>query len=189
LGTQEAASASREEIERLALIRYQLDLALRQAEQAHPRNGFCVLGFQDAVEWFFYLAADHLDVEPKKKDFSGYYKEISANMPDEIPLGYEAALMSLNNARVNLKHYGNLPDQSTIERHRGTVQAFFDEATPRLFDASFASISLVHLMQDEKVNQNLKSAEDAWQTGDARMAMGQLRLGFNHSLDEHLGAC
>src|SRR5215207_287917 len=43
VGAQEAASASRQEMERLGLIRYQLDLALRQAEQAHPLNGFSLL--------------------------------------------------------------------------------------------------------------------------------------------------
>jgi hypothetical protein len=35
-----------EEAQRLALIRYQLTLALQQAEQPSPMNGLSVLGFQ-----------------------------------------------------------------------------------------------------------------------------------------------
>jgi hypothetical protein len=186
---QQPASASREEIERLALIRYQLDLALRQAEQAHPLNGFSVLGFHDAVEWFLYLAAEHLRIErieTRRGEFDGYYEAVSNNMPDGDSLGYKRPLTELNKARVNIKHYGNLPDQSTIERHRATALAFLDDATLRLFGVSFGSISVSHLIQDEKVRQHVEHAEEAWRTGDARAAMRELRLGFDHSIRDLL---
>jgi len=49
-----------EEAQRLALIRYQLTLALQQVEQPPPMNGLSVLGFQDVLESFLYLAAEHL---------------------------------------------------------------------------------------------------------------------------------
>jgi hypothetical protein len=130
VGAQEAGSASREEMERLGLIRYQLDLALRQAEQAHPLNGFSLLGFQDAVESFLHLAADHIGIHVRSDKFPDYVDSVSSNMPDKEPLGYRKALVSLNHARVTLKHHGNLPDQRTIERHQATALAFFDDATP-----------------------------------------------------------
>jgi len=183
---QGAASASREEMERLALIRYQLDLSLRQAEQAHPLNGFSLLGFQDAIESFLHLAADHLSAEVKRQDFDGYYEAVSSSMPGGEPLGYKKSLTDLNKARVNLKHYANLPDQSTIERHRATTLAFFADATPRLFDVSFDLISLSHLIKDEKVRQHVENAQEAWRTGDTRTAMRELRLGFDHSIRDLL---
>jgi hypothetical protein len=186
VGTQEGASASREEMERLGLIRYQLDLALRQAEQAHPLNGFSLLGFQDAVESFLHLAADHIGIHVKSDKFPDYVESVSSKMPDNEPLGYRKALLSLNHARVTIKHHGNLPDQRTIERHQATALAFFDDATPRLFGVSFDSISLSHLVNDEKVRQHLRDAEAAWQVGDALTAMSKLRMAFNDSLEDHL---
>jgi hypothetical protein len=183
---QETASASREEMERLALIRYQLDLALRQAEQAHPLNGFCLLGFQDAIESFLHLAADHIGIHVKSDKFMDYVDGVSSKMPDNEHLGYRKALLSLNHARVTLKHHGNLPDQGTIERHRATTSAFFDDATSRLFGVSFGSISLPHLISNEEVRQHLHEAEEAWRAGDARWAMAKLRIAFIRSLEEHL---
>jgi hypothetical protein len=186
VGTHEAASASREEIERLALIRYQLDLALRQAEQAHPLNGFSLLGFQDAIESFLHLAAEHVGIDVKSDKFMDYVDSVSLKMPDDAPLGYRKPLLSLNHARVNLKHHGNLPDQGTIERHRATTLAFFDDATTRLFGVSFDSISLSHLVDDERVRQHLRVAEEAWRVGDTLTAMSKLRMAFNYSLEDHL---
>ena len=103
-------------------------------------------------------------------------------MPDGDSLGYERPLKDLNKARVNIKHYANLPDQSTIERHRATALAFFDDATPRLFGISFDSISLSHLIEDEKVRQHVQKAQEAWRTGDGRGAMRELRLAFDYSI-------
>jgi hypothetical protein len=79
---QQPASASREEMERLALIHYQLDLALRQAEQAQPLNGFNLLGFQDAVESFLHLAAEHIGFDTTSDKFMDYEDGISTRMPD-----------------------------------------------------------------------------------------------------------
>ncbi len=108
-----------EEAQRLALIRYQLTLALQQAEQPSPRNGLSILGFQDVLESFLYLAAEHFHAAvTRKMEFDKLIDAVSEKMPDGRPLGYRAQLLALNNARVNLKHYGNLPDQRTVERHR-----------------------------------------------------------------------
>jgi hypothetical protein len=175
--------ASREEMRRLGLIRYQLTLALRQAEQPHPLDGFSVLGFQDSVESFLHLAAGHLHIDVRGKDFLNYLDDVSARMPDGRPLGYRTQLVALNQARLNLKHHGNLPDQITIERHRAVTLAFFDDVTPRLFGIAFGSVSLTHLISDEDTRQHVESAEQAWETGDTRKALTDLRLGFNRLVE------
>jgi hypothetical protein len=182
---QQPASASREEMERLALIRYQLDLALRQADQPHPLNGFCLLGFQDAVESFLHLAADHIGIRIKSDKFPDYVDGVSSNMPDNEPLVYRKSLLSLNNARVALKHHGNLPAQGTIKRHRATSLEFFDDTTPRLFGVSFDSISLTQLIGNEEVRQHVQHAEQAWQEGRVRTTMTELRFGFDALIRDH----
>jgi hypothetical protein len=183
---QQPASASREEMERLALIRYQLDLALRQAEQAHPLNGFSVLGFQDAVEWFLYLAAEHVGADVGDENFKNLFSRVSNSMPDNRPLEYRKPLLDLNHARVSLKHHGNLPEQGTIERYRATTLAFFDDATPRLFGLSFNSISLTQLIGNEEVRQHVQHAEQAWQEGNVRTTMTELRVGFDALIRDHV---
>jgi hypothetical protein len=44
-------------------------------------------------------------------EFDKLIDAVSNKMPDGQPLRYRGPLQVLNSARVNLKHYGNLPDQ------------------------------------------------------------------------------
>jgi len=171
--------ASREEMQRLGLIRYQLTLALRQVEQPHPLNGFSILGLQDSIDSFLHLAVGHVHADVKGKDFINYVDAVSAKMPDGEPLGYRTQLVALNHARVNLKHHGNLPDQTTIERHRVIAVDFLSDATHRLFGIAFDSISLRHLIADEQTRTHVERAEQAWRDTDVDAAMTELRRGFN----------
>jgi hypothetical protein len=169
-------------MQRLGLIRYQLTLALQQAGQEHPLNGFSLLGFQDTIESFLHLAAGHLRIDVKGKEFMNYVDGVNEKMPGGQGLGYRTQLLALNHARVNLKHHGNLPDQGTIERHRAMTIAFLDEATRRLFGIAFDSVSLAYLISDQQVRQHVRGAEHAWQAGDVPEAMTELR----RSLDQLL---
>jgi hypothetical protein len=171
--------ASSDEVRRLGLIRHQLNVALRQAEQAHPLSALSILGFQDSVESFLHLAAGHIGANPKGRDFDKLLDGVSENMPDGQPLGYRTRLLALNQARINLKHHGNLADQGTINRHRIATQEFFEDAIPRLFGISFASISLTHLLADVQARQHVQSAEQAWADGNVREAMTELRRAFD----------
>jgi hypothetical protein len=177
--------ASSDEMRRLGLIRYQLNLALRQAEQAHPLSALSILGFQDSVESFLHVAAGHIGADPKGRDFDKLLDGVSDNMPDGQPLGYRTRLLALNQARINLKHHGNLPDQGTINRHRTATQDFLEDTVPRLFGVPFNSISLTQLIADDQARQHVERAEQAWADGNVLEAMTELRRAFNQLFEFH----
>jgi hypothetical protein len=175
-----------EEAQRLALIRYQLTLALQQAEQPSPMNGLSVLGFQDVLESFLYLAAEHLHAQIRRtSDFDKLFDAVSDNMPDGRPLGYRAQLLALNTARVNLKHYGNLPDPRTVERHRLSTLAFLEEETPRAFGIGFEDISLTVFIRDATARRHVEEAERVWRDGDAGQTMAALRMAFDRLIKDY----
>lgn len=63
----------------------------------------------------------------------------------------------LNNARVQLKHYGNSPSKSVItDDYRVSTQNFFEENTKIIFGLNFSDISLFDIIVYPNTRNDLK---------------------------------
>ena len=102
------------------------------------------------------------------------------------PIGhYRSQLNSLNKARVNFKHHGNIPDETTLERHRVNTQNFFNEACLSALGYEFEHVSLSGLIRDEEARGFLDRTDREFQSGEAGNAMNALRLSFEYLLHDY----
>lgn len=170
-------------LQRLAFIRYGYTLAIDQSQLPEPMSAYSLLGLHDAVELFLQLATEHLNVDKKNPAFMEYWDIIDPKLaPDR--LGQKAAMRRINNARVALKHHGNLPSQSQIEQFRAIVTAFFDESTTQIFDLHFSEISMIDLVPYEAPRMSLREAEMALSRGQNEAAMSSIAIAFDQLMHE-----
>lgn len=168
---------------RLAFIRYLYNVAAEQSRQPLPMGAAAILGFQDSVELFLVLAAEHLKANVDlKASFDKLYTSVNdalkARSPDQ--LSGMAGLTKLNQARVNVKHYGNMPNPDDIPLHRSRVKDFFEDNTPLIFDGTdFTSVSLVSLIVDVDVRSRLEEADVLIQQSDTKAAMEKVAWAFD----------
>ena len=143
---------------RLAFIKYLYELGLEQSYRPLPRAYVAVLTFHDAVESFLALACEHHSAAvDKRTDFDKYFVKL-VEPPIGLNLAGKAAMIRLNNGRVNLKHYGILADPTFIEEMRVAVRNFFEDNTPLVFGVALNSISMVDLIDDPEARANLAEA-------------------------------
>lgn len=164
---------------RLAFIRYLYKVAVDQSRLPLPMGAAAILGFQDAVELFLVLAADHLNVSiDAKSPFDKYFVTVddALSAAGRDRLSGKTGMLQLNQARVGLKHYGNLPDEREIERFRSRVGAFFEDNIATVFDGTeFDKVSLVKTVKPDDVRDSLEEAQrlaDADRLPDAIRQVG-----------------
>lgn len=118
---------------------------------------------QDAVEVFLLGVSEHLNagVVPRTT-FDQYFELINQRLqPKELPL--KARLLALNKLRINSKHYGLPPAHSVIDGMDGTVREFFEDVTATVFNASFATLSLIDLLKPSPSAAFVREAEAHFQ--------------------------
>ena len=175
---------------RLAFIRYLYDEAVWQSEKTEPMCGASVLGFHDAAELFLVLACEHLDAK-KPRDFMAHWQEIRRKLPEEVKhevpegLTQKTGMERVNKARVNLKHYGNMPARSAVQEYRSIVTLFFEENTPTVFGVEFGGISMVYLVRHSATRTELEEAEKLREQGDLQAAIGRVAVAFDRMLNHY----
>jgi hypothetical protein len=166
---------------RLAFIRYLYDEAVRQSEKSEPMCSASLLGFHDAAELFLVLACEHKDVGKKSMQFMAYWEEIKRKVPDGLT--QKKGMGRLNEARVGLKHHGNMPARSAVQEYRSIATLFFEENTPTVFGVEFGGISMTYLVRHPTVRAELEEAERLREQGDLQEAVGRLAVAFYRVLD------
>lgn len=153
------------ELERLAFIKYHLQLGLGQAAAPEPLCASAILIFHDAVELLLQLAAEHLDiVVPRNAPFLDYWSLLAPPLLErELP--QHGAMKRLNQARVALKHHGNHPRRGDILDYSQMVPAFFREAAQLVFGRAWDEISLTDFVRCEPAKLALAKAECALHEG------------------------
>ena len=174
---------------RLAIVRYLYTQGLEQERKGGPLAGLALLPLHDAVELFLQVAAEtaaetySLTMTSKQRtDFMEYWTAFSAA---GLPLPYQPQMRGFNSARVEVKHRGLLPIQQQIEEFRSTVTAFLTDATPKVFQIAFDSISLSSLVRADDVRSALQAAEAAAEAGQFDEALEQAAKAFHLSLRQH----
>ena len=145
---------------RLAMVKSLYKQGLEMSYQSEPNNGFCLLPFQDSVEMFLHLCAEKVGfIVNQNTKFLDYFKGITN-------LQYESQMEHLNRTRVALKHHGIMPSNLDVEISRVNVTEFFRLNTPEFFNIDFDGISLISVIADEKIREEMHNAEKSRQTGE-----------------------
>jgi hypothetical protein len=119
---------------------------------------------QDAVEMFLLAVAEHVDAPTKKNATIDHYLE-SIRTKTGQALPFSARLLALNKLRVNVKHYGIVPDRTEAEAFAAVAAEFFEEVSVTLLGQSFSTISLIDLIRLEDKRELMRSAQAAYDGG------------------------
>lgn len=170
-------------IQRLAFVRYFLQVGVDQSRRPEPLGCVALLTFHDAVEMFLQILSEHFGVDQKRApDFLEYWallEKVGAK------LSYREAMRRFNGARVNLKHRGVRPAHDEIEGFRADTINFLSESSRSLLGVEFEKISLTDLVQSEKIRIELKAAETAMALSDWKTALGNAKLAFIYTMREY----
>lgn len=169
---------------RFAFIKYMYKVAVELSERPEPLCSASILTFHDAIELFLQLASECVDVSKNNILFMEYWDLLSPKLPNS-GLTQKEPMRRLNNARVALKHYGNLPSKLAIEGFRAGTTNFFEENTPLVFGVEFSDISLIELVQYIDAKNNLKEAEKHLKEKKIEDALDKVALAFAQLIDDY----
>lgn len=168
-------------MERLAFIKHLHRQAEHISRQPQPHSSTAILGFHDSVELFLALAAEEVGAG-HKYNFMEYWEEIKRNSDTELT--QKASMKRLNKARVNLKHYGNRPNDDDIESHRANVRSFFEENTKQIFGIEYSDVTLVDLIQFDNTRELAEDAENNLGSNEFGEAVCLISAAFDAMLNE-----
>lgn len=132
----------------------------RQHELNDPiSDGLATSLFQDAIEIYAWTLIKERGISVgKNSDFTTNLDAISKN---GVRIPCQPKLHELNKARVNFKHYGNLPAHRDVGKFRETAQQFLVEACFEHFQISFSEISNLNLIHSVELKEYLLLAQEA----------------------------
>jgi hypothetical protein len=173
-------------VQRLAFIRFLYEQGVSQADQPEPVSATAVLSFQDAIELFLRLAAEHLHVNlPTDIKFAEYWAKLEPALPAQTQLPSKNAMDRMNKLRVAFKHHGTIPSRTAIEQARGDVTTFFTDATPLVYGIDFVRIDLIDMVTRNETAQLLRDAQTHADASDYVAAMAGLVIAFDDLLDHY----
>lgn len=171
--------------QRLAFIKYLLNVAIGQSHQPEPLAAASILTFHDSIELFLQLACEHLDADTKKYTQFMQYWEILKPKISDSGLAQKESMKRLNNSRVALKHHGTLPTKLDVEAFRASVINFFEDNTPLVFGVKLENISMVNLVKYEAVKTRLKQAEVFKEESELEKAMIEIAIAFEQLVNSY----
>jgi hypothetical protein len=146
-----------------------------------PLNALAINTVHDGVEGLLSLAGDHLRADIKKHaDFAQIFDPVMSRLEDSSELiGFRRAMLSMNEARVNFKHHGNVASESTVRRHVDQSLMFAEALTISVFGRRLDSVDLLVFIRSDEARRHLGDSEKKRRLGDLEGAMESLRLGFD----------
>lgn len=162
-------------IKRLALIKHLYKLGLEQSRQVETVAAFSILSWNDSIEMFLKLIAEHHNIKSDKFLFLDYWTHIPS-------LTLVESMRNLNARRVNIKHRGLLPSKSDIEISRVNTTDFFDQNVCIQLGVDFKDISLLTLINYSKVRIYLEEAQQSLDNVDFENCIKKAAIAFNELL-------
>ena len=150
------------------------------AEKSDPVSvGMAISLFQDSVEIFLWALAKELDATVKEKfGFTSLFDAITEapKNTESKKLPFKAKLLELNTARVNFKHYGNLPDVSEAKKFKAYTEDFLTLSSEEFLSEDFYAMSLVDLIENVAVRSHLKDAEAALKKSNFKESLSETAI-------------
>jgi hypothetical protein len=149
----------------------------RQHDLGDPiSDGVAVSLFQDAIEIYIWTLIKDRGINVGKNfEFTNNIGLVTAA---GLRVPSQPKLVELNKARVNFKHYGNLPARRDVDKFRGYTQEFLIEACLEHFGTSFSDLSNVSLIRSTELQdyfQSAKSAADSDELLPAYQGLGKAK--------------
>jgi len=178
--------AEKHVLERLAFLKYIYKVGIEQSGRQHPLSGASLLLFHDAIELYLRLSSEYLDIKFGKQDpnFIEYWNLLA----EKIGKGYptlRTSMIRLNKARVELKHRGTIPSARDIEEYKAITTKFFEENTLEIFRLSFCEISLIHLVTNNAVKNNLLEAKELIKHDKIKESLNSIAIAFEKLIDDY----
>lgn len=171
-------------VQRLAMVRFLFDQGVELARRAEPLSAPAVNSFQDAVEQFLRLAAEHHQVTlPTQVNFADYWSRLEPALG--APLPSKNAMDRMNRLRVSFKHHGAVPSGTAIRQACADVTSFFRDATMLVFSVDFRSVDMGDLVTREATVASLQEARTRAEEGEIGEALGYLSYGFEELIDHY----
>jgi hypothetical protein len=164
---------------RLAFVKYLSNHAVQQSHLPEPMRAASLLCFHDAIEFFLYIASEHLSCANNDMKFMAYWDVLERKLSKPLP--HKVSMSRLNKARVALKHYGTLPSSLDVEAFRANAIAFLGDATSLIFGLAYENITMIDLVSDLEVRTRLQNATQLAKS-DLRKAAEEVAIGFESLL-------
>jgi hypothetical protein len=142
-------------------------------DRADPVSaGLSISLLQDAAELYVWTLIKERGISVK--DGAGFVSHLEAVQKAGCAVPFSARLQELNRARVNFKHYGNLPAPAEARKHSGYVEDALREAMKEHFAVDFDELTLVDLVADPTTREHLRAAEAHIKANDSSSAAIEL---------------
>jgi hypothetical protein len=171
-------------LRRLAFAKFLYRLGVEQSRKPEPLSSVAVLSFHDGVEFFLQLASEARDAPTKSGiTFMEYWEILAPKV--EGGISQKAAMQRLNKARGNLKHAGTFLSALDVEAFRDSTARFFAENTPRVFGLDSAEVSLVDLVMNGAVRDDLHRSQADLAASNPEGAVSHAAIAFRRLLDDY----
>jgi len=165
-------------LKRLAIIKHLYKIGLEQSKQVETVASFSILSFHDSIEMFLKLLAEKKNIKSDNFNFLDYLTKIPT-------LTLKESMRNLNARRVNIKHKGILPSKTDIELSRVNTTDFFNQNVIAHFKIEFESISLIDLVEYDKVKEHLKISQDSLNSNKIDVSIENVALAFDVLLNSY----
>lgn len=166
--------------EQLLLAKRLFLIGAGYAEKDDPVSaGVSISLFQDSIEIFVWSLLKTLDAEANDKTpFTTFFDLVknSKGNKSNSQLPFKAKILELNKARVNFKHYGNLPDISEAKKFKAYTEEFLTISFYEFYSIDFSSLSLAELVSYPHIRAQIKMAEAMLESKDYGQALAQLSI-------------
>ena len=139
--------------------------------------GMAISLFQDSIELFLWCLVKHLDAQVKDTTPFTQYLDLIEGAPKnnkKLKLPFRGRILELNKARVNFKHYGNLPDISEAKKYKAYTEEFLIRSSVDFLGENLFDASLTKLVPFPDVRECLITAEDCLKKDEIDRCLAEL---------------
>lgn len=177
------SSLTKDQIERIAFTKYLLSQAKIQKDKGIPTCSFAVLIMHDLVEIFLQVAVEIL-APALQKPKAMILETLTNALNTILAPGGKAISMQfinrLNGRRNSLKHATIFVNSMDVQNLYSETETFFIDFNKILFQLDFDQISLVAMINNEKVKDYLHEAERHIENGDFIEAMLSITKSYHY---------
>jgi hypothetical protein len=167
---------SRELTDKLVCAKYIFLQGKETLEKGTPyASGLALLAFQDSLEMVLRIIIEELQLPSSEK---AAFHTLVEEIEKKVKITHKTALMQINKARVNFKHYGLEPNKKDVDKFENDLEVFFTNILNDALHIDFAKISLAKLIKHQRACNFLMKAENYLQSGDYKKSIESSAIAF-----------
>lgn len=173
---------SKKDMNNIILSKYLFRKA-QNSWQPHDRlsNGLTVSLLQDSAEMMLWEMVKTHNAQIKIKE--GFVSLLDNLDRSYGGIDFKAQILEVNSARVNFKHYGNIPSSIDVTKFIESTRAFL-EANAKKIGYDYQNISLADAINNATVKDLINKAEKLIIDGDNEEALISISMAYSHVEDD-----